>query len=194
MGQYYKAIILAEKSENSKSEFIRTWLDPLVYKNGSKLTEHAYIGNNFVAAVEAQISPDGMFYRSRLVWAGDYADPEPLGDNLNQSVPEPLGDNLTQARLTTDTTVATTVYRFIVNHSKRQYVDKEKSTMLHPLPLLTVEGNGRGGGDYHGPRQEDVGIWARDVLSVELQAPGADYTEFLCGFAEPGSSSSNDYY
>jgi hypothetical protein len=196
MGQYYKAIILAEKSENSpnspKSEFIRTWLDPLSYNNGSKLTEHAYIGNNFVAAVEAQISPDGMFYRSRLVWAGDYADPEPLGDNLNQAVPGARLATYTSAVATDTAVAAPTVYRFIVNHTKRQYVDKEKSTVLHPLPLLTAEGNGRGGGDYHGPRQEDVGIWARDVLSAERIVPEAGYTEFVCGFAEPPCS--NDYY
>jgi hypothetical protein len=37
---------------------------------------------------------------------------------------------------------------------------------LHPLPLLTVEGNGRGGGDLH-DAPPIVGSWARDVISVE---------------------------
>jgi hypothetical protein len=33
--------------------------------------------------------------------------------------------------------------------------------------LLTVEGNGRGGGDYH-TDSTLVGSWARDIISVEM--------------------------
>ena len=42
---------------------------------------------------------------------------------------------------------------------------------LHPLSLLTAEGNGRGGGDYNGPNMDMVGTWARDVISMENEAP-----------------------
>ena len=44
MGQYYKVIILAEKS--GKKEFIRFSLNPSNYYNGVKLMEHSYIDNN----------------------------------------------------------------------------------------------------------------------------------------------------
>ena len=40
---------------------------------------------------------------------------------------------------------------------------------IHPLPLLTSEGNGRGGGDYHTSDEyleNMVGSWARDVIEV----------------------------
>jgi hypothetical protein len=37
---------------------------------------------------------------------------------------------------------------------------------IHPLPLLTCEGNGRGGGDYRG-ESDLVGRWSRDLISVE---------------------------
>ncbi|KAH3691136.1 hypothetical protein Pelo_19957 [Pelomyxa schiedti] len=45
---------------------------------------------------------------------------------------------------------STAAYRYIVNHSKRQYVDKSGclSLSIHPLPLLLAEGNGRGCGDF----------------------------------------------
>ena len=143
MGQYYKAIILAEKSENS-NEFICTWLEPLGNSEGSKLTEHAYLTSKTVATVEIQISPEGTHYKSRVVWAGDYADPEPrAGTNLYEAADE--------MRLTSVGCIhVPTPYRFIVNHTKRQYVDRDKSTVLHPLPLLTAEGNGRGGGTKGG--------------------------------------------
>ena len=74
MGQYYIPIILG--SQDPK-EFIRLWMDAHMYGNGLKLTEHSYIGNGFVCAFEFQISEDGPFYKSRVVWAGDYAEVEP---------------------------------------------------------------------------------------------------------------------
>ncbi len=66
-------------------------------------------------------------------------------------------------------------YPFCVNHTKKQYVDKRTvpstgDDRLHPLPLLTCEGNERGNGDYFGSYRY-VGSWARDVISVEKEAP-----------------------
>ena len=75
-------VILAEKSDK---EYIRTFLDPGMYDNGMKLTEHSYMDNNFMKVIENLIGPNGMFYKSRLVWAGDYADNEPnSGSNLHK--------------------------------------------------------------------------------------------------------------
>jgi hypothetical protein len=69
-------------------------------------------------------------------------------------------------------------YTYIVNHTKKVYV--KKTDGLHPLSLLTAEGNGRGGGDYNGPNMDMVGTWARDVISMENEAP--DYTLVDCVF------------
>ena len=41
MGQYYIAIILAEKG-TTKNEYIRVYLDTSRYDSGSKLMEHSY--------------------------------------------------------------------------------------------------------------------------------------------------------
>jgi hypothetical protein len=82
----------------------------------------------------------------------------------------------------------TTIYRYIINHSKKQFVDKmaskaeEEGMKYHPLPLLTCEGNGRGGGDYRGDSPL-IGSWARDVISVEVEAP-ADYKELVFNLLE----------
>ena len=42
---------------------------------------------------------------------------------------------------------------------------------IHPLPLLTCEGNNRGGGDYRGDEKGLIGAWARDVISIDNMVP-----------------------
>jgi hypothetical protein len=112
------------------------------------------------------------------VWAGDYADNEVYltegyckiklyemcGDDNIVSAPRPNVNEF---------------YRYIINHTKKQYIDKlnkMNSDKIHPLPLLTCEGNGRGGGDYYGT-ESFIGSWARDVISVSNIQPN-DFEEF----------------
>jgi len=167
MGQYYLAVFLAEDGK-----FIRAFVNPHTYNSGAKLTEHSYLGNAFMDAVEFMLSPDGMFYKSRLVWAGDYADPEESGDNLN-----------TMARRAEDKMVILqkrTECRFILNHTKKLFINKDTIGDIHPLALLTAEGNGSGGGDYHGEDEDKCGSWARDVISMDSSDNG--YTEYVYRF------------
>ena len=176
MGQYYLAIILGEK-DLSKKEIIRVFIDPHDFNNGAKLIEHSYVNNSFVNTLEYQLTPEGMFYKSRVVWAGDYADVEKDSEenlyhisnidiNKNKRYVGPIKDSKE--------------YKYIINHTQKQYVDKS-NIYMHPLPLLTAEGNGRGGGDYHGKNIQLIGKWARDVISVEKEKP-EEYTELICEF------------
>ena len=181
MGQYYIAIIL---SDNKKTpEKIRMWMTPINYENGIKLMEHSYIENNFVQAFEHLISPEGMFYMSRIVWAGDYADPEKNKSCNLYTKAYNKYTGLLQCPKSHDTSS----YRYIVNHSQKLYVDKERcpenkyNLIVHPLPLLVSEGNGCGGGDYRGNNVELCGTWARDNISVEKTMPTA-YNELVCDF------------
>jgi hypothetical protein len=83
--------------------------------------------------------------------------------------------------------------KYIVNHDKKQFVDKTKVPQdadgwrIHPLPLLTVEGNLRGGGDYFSENgKEFVGSWARDIISIESKKADIpkDYVEIIPNFME----------
>ena len=173
MGQYYYPIVLSADGK------IVVWMLAHRYGNGLKLTEHSFIGNNFVSTFEFGLSPEGIYHKSRVVWAGDYADEEPEGKNLHKMCSE--YNEIRPDEKNTDK------YRFIVNHSKRLFVDKTKvptkdGFTLHPLPLLTAEGNGRGGGDYR-DGEPLVGSWARDIISVEETAP-TDYEELLFNLVE----------
>ena len=177
MGQYYTPIILAEKG-TTVAEFIRLLLSAHCYDNGMKLMEHSYLKNTFVSALEYLISPDGMFYKSRVVWAGDYADKEPNSDTNLYGMA-----NHDEGKFLCPPSHDTSCYRYIVNHTKKQYVDKHQlEHNIHPLPLLTAEGNGRGGGDYTGTNSHLCGTWARDLLSVERDLPDRQYKELVCLF------------
>ena len=182
MGQYYKAIILAD-SKQAGREIIRRWVHPHDYGYGSKLMEHSYFDNHFVTDLEYQLTPEGQFYRSRVVWAGDYAEEE---DAVDRDVDNTL-TNLYHLCENNDTHQPfphhdTSSYRYLINHTKKLYVDKQKEH-IHPLPLLIAEGNGAGGGDYRGDNEYLCGSWARDVISVEKTAPEG-YQELVCRFEE----------
>lgn len=169
MGQYYHVIFLADKG-TSKNEVIRAFALPW-FGNGAKLTEHSYINNPFVNAVEYFLSPEGMFYKTRIVWAGDYADNEVgLEQNLHT-----MCEDYPNKELKPSLQIPIE-YKYIINHTKKQYVNKDKYKSYHPLPLLTAEGNGRGGGDYKEDDEEYVGIWSRDVISIEKNIP-SEYVE-----------------
>lgn len=187
MGQYYKPVSV-DKMEHVYSH---------EYDNGLKLMEHSWIGNNFVAVVERLIAKGGRWYGDRIVWAGDYADEEPdhsEGENLyslsenNKIKPKPVKNN------------GNPEFRFIVNMDKKQFVDLEKVPVsnvwtdpdtkkeykyfIHPLPLLTCEGNGRGGGDFRGDEKKLVGVWARDRITVQNELPEDGYVELLFNLRE----------
>ncbi len=183
MGQYYKFIILAKNKEHNNKEIILCVLEPRSYDTGSKLMEHSYINTKMMNTVEYLISKEGRFYKSRIVWAGDYADEEEGYDDEEET------SNL--YRLADDyssytNTVSHSFGRYIVNHTKQLYVDKERTSdnnIIHPLPLLISEGNGSGGGDYSGHNQHLCGSWSRDVISMEDEIPD-DYCEVVCDFEE----------
>lgn len=182
MGQYYVAIILGNKPDGGEKEVIRYHLYPHGYGSGSKLCEHSFLQNKFVKKIEQLICPSGIFYKSRIVWAGDYADKE---ENLDKSLYEMVEDKEYNQMLCIKDDDKYNYYRFLVNHTKKQYVDKTKSiSQIHPLPLLVCEGNKRGGGDYRGNDSELCGTWSRDIISVEIDHPSGEYSELTCHFKD----------
>lgn len=152
--------------------------------------EHSYISNNFVEAVEFLLINDGeekgRWADSRIIWAGDYADAEAKDGENYYSLAADTG-----TRLQFLITAVPENYPYLVNHTKKEYVDKKKlptfgennDWMIHPLPLLVAEGNGRGGGDYHGDNQDYVGRWARCIINLMKEIPDG-YTEIKPDFLE----------
>ena len=174
MGQYYKPISIEKK------EFVLSH----DYGNGLKLMEHSWIGNPFVGIVEDLIAEGGDWHGDRIVWAGDYADEE---KNRKSNMYSLVDSDRHNGQIKPEATK--NKYRYVLNMDTMEYVDTKKIPLsdvyeedgkewpftIHPLPLLTCEGNGRGGGDF---RKEDplVGKWARNRVSVSKRKPKG-YTE-----------------
>jgi hypothetical protein len=168
MGQYFKPTILKE-NKKTVDKFLYSW----DYDNGLKLMEHSYIGNTLVSAFEQLIQDNPQ----RVVWAGDYAD-ECKGrkSNVYHRCKDSLKANPNQLENATEY-----AYPFIINHSKKEFVNKHNvkemsaewadGMKIHPLPLLTCEGNNRGGGDFRGDEKGIVGRWARDIIEVSVNEP-----------------------
>ena len=201
MGQYYYPTILREKNKRFYSEEFY----PLDYDNGLKLTEHSYCGNHFVETVMAQL----LNKPGRLAWLGDYhsdGDFAELNPGLPKIIEKKFNEHYKCFTLrgredfchgkhvrhyNKPEEVKERQGRFILNHDKKCYIDMveyEKNNLtctedddwqFHPIPLLTAVGNGRGGGDFHGIGEEDVGCWAGDLLEVRNAKPSGyiDVTE-----------------
>ena len=174
MGQYYHPCILDALGK------VLMWMNAHHYGNGMKLMEHSFMKNGFVNTFEYSLTPGQRYHKSRVVWAGDYAKPE---EDAEKNIHAMCDEYSLIACHEKDTTE----FPFIVNHTKKLFVNKKKvptkeGLTLHPLPILTAEGNGLGGGDYHSDSML-VGSWARDVISVEKEMP-AEFIEILFELTE----------
>lgn len=167
MGQYYQVVFL---SEDGKSIIFA--IHPHDFSNGAKLGEHSKIYNSLMNTVEALLSPEGYFYKSRIVWAGDYALPEPENTKNLYLLAEEKKEEF-------DTIWASkpkypeniSEYKYIVNHSKNLYIEINKELYddyweIHPLPYMVCDGEGR------------IGKWARDIISMEKEKPEG-FTQYL---------------
>jgi hypothetical protein len=173
MGQYYLVTVLGS-------------MYCVHSQTGLKLMEHSYFGDLFILSVESLIRPGGLWYMKQLVWSGDYADPEPeKGKNFWQMKLKQLNPLINPLRKHC---------RYVLNHDKKLYVDirkleKEEISYpiypIHPLPLLCAEGNGRGGGDFHGSDPNNiVGSWARNRISVQTIRPTNEFKELIFDLRE----------
>ena len=196
MGQYYRPIVLKQNWKNEEQPIAGT-LSPYDYDNGAKLMEHSYVGNNFVKAAMRMIEHIGQGKAVPFVWCGDYADPvntpnHPvggidlyscsctwIGDDKDSKEYKELKESLNNVRLCRKS--------YIINETKKQFVcipkfDKDK-WLIHPLPILCADGNGRGGGDYGyyaSANMKLVGTWAYDEIRLGTKADTEGYED--CGW------------
>ena len=170
MGQYFQACLKGQRAKKNWRKY-----NPHHLNCGAKLTEHSYKECWYVMYIKHFL----FKHKQYVVWAGDYADNEPgREDNLFF-----LGKLMKVNPEEFDCAIKEQpAMRYLVNHTKRLYLDYAKLTpsvgdyTLDPLPLFTAEGNGRGNGDYDGDNQERIGEWARDLISIEEELPNG-YTE-----------------
>lgn len=155
MGQYYTPVIQAESGLHSFCAYR--------FDNGLKLTEHAWVGNNFVAAVLNYVHHQEG---ARLWWLGDYAEPRDFENKLVKFDSGQLKKIFADQYDCNDGIDEHYKCYVVVNVDKHEYIDllDYNPGELCPIPLLTAVGNGRGGGDFWGENEEEVGSWAGDLI------------------------------
>lgn len=189
MGQYYKAVNIDKKE----------MLVPWTWNNGAKLMEHSWLPNDFVGVAMKKLTSD--WKGDRIVWAGDYGDEGLFMEDLsNASKEETLysyaSNNFTEIKnyKTFNVEKFNVQFPFIINYDKKEFIDTRKCPsmdgwIVHPLPLLTSNGNGRGGGDYRVYDDDNdislkfVGTWAGDRIAVVEELP-QQYEEIEPNFKE----------
>jgi len=196
MGQYYKPTFLNKTTDVTANDYnpIMFQLSPHTFDKGAKLMEHSYVGNPLVQAVENLLAKDNE--GTPFVWAGDYADPyQGFTSNLYE-----MGDKEEEAKGLAELITTSfkgilgmkcykvdnpKAYKYIINHTKKLYVSvPQKIGAIHPLPLLTAESNGLGGGDYYSKVGEKfVGAWKYDKISMGDEVPDG-YEELNVTFRE----------
>ena len=193
MGQYYHPCIL-KKNWKTANQPVKMTLYSWDYDNGAKLMEHSYVGNEFVMAVMYLLA-HGMKGHP-FVWCGDYADKKVTKAYPKEIKHEYDGEVEFEGTLDIYEKASDLVeggsghglyelykraipnysqlhsYKYIINRTKNEYVTvpnfKPNAWVVHPLPLLCADGNGRGGGDYgeEWPDADMVGRWAYDIIDV----------------------------
>lgn len=204
MGQYYKATFLDKNADVTANDWnpIKMQLSPYDFDNGAKLMEHSYVRNTLVQAVEYLLAKDKD--GTPFVWAGDYAEDYPgfttnlfdVGDkqeSCRAGLAELFKDGvLTEYKGNFDEPYYRIKrpknYKYVINYTKKMYVEipphRTGELTIHPLPLLTCESNGLGGGDYFSEKDADlVGSWKYDRISVGDEIP-RDFKELKVNFKE----------
>jgi hypothetical protein len=192
MGQYFKPMTVRKVGVNRADNTVIArplkWMYSHDYDNGLKLMEHSWLLNPFVNTFAKTLLTDKP---KRVVWGGDYADGEP---NTNYKEIDSRGEERTydknlytfcddDIKIKPDEITVEEQDEFLnkrpylCNYTKKEYVDLRKlpkdndGWRVHPLPLLTSDGNGRGGGDYHNDNVTFVGVWTRNYIAFRTRIP-----------------------
>lgn len=165
MGQYYGIYMI---NETTKEITATTYIGGEIL---GKLLEHAWWNNKAVNTICAKIYKNPC----RVGWIGDYANDTDCNDDIYDAVWNVYNKHEDLSSISFDLKG-----KYLCNHDTNHYIsfDNYKAQnrtpngeLLHPLPLLTVIGNGMGLGDYYGCNDECVGDYYMNLISIEDEAP-----------------------
>lgn len=193
MGQYYRTVYGDLKGKlisvfDLTVDNLPKGLEESKY-TGAKLMEHSYWDVIYVNSISNLLFNNP----GRIIWLGDYAEDEDLKYLMRINSAEEIF-SYRQVWGEKSVKLSSVNYsdfnmkdKYLVNHDKKLYlscnsyykesksfVSKGCDLVIHPLPLLTAVGNGRGGGDfdsYAKKGMEYVGLWAWDLIEIKDDIP-----------------------
>ena len=199
MGQYYKAVVLADRADGRSSYGMKVFAFP----GSMKLTEHSWNGNSDVAEVVNEVVrwTSLIDVKVRVAWVGDYSrgwfrDTGKQGIHEEAYIAawgryhhiEPTRGHPAFGRLyAVDDDLKEAVEIWGVGY--REEMEKEHGEWwMCAWPILNAVGNGQGGGDYHGVNEGLAGRWAYHRQRI-VHRPPYGYRELPAHlFAEGGMS------
>lgn len=181
MGQYYYAAL----RDPADGKMIIG--NPHHFDYGLKLMENGFVDSTFVKIVFSML----MDHPMQVAWVGDYAqEKDLLKFNVDSSKVKVFIDEswekndadqeLLERYYPGDKVMGHYFGEFVViNHTKKEFFDQHKywkrvcpsknpgaEYMIDPLVALVAIGNGKGGGDFWGVGEEEVGRWATDTIEI----------------------------
>lgn len=187
MEQYFRALLY--NKENGTNTVYRWSGIGKSLDSDTPLNRQYWWYNNFVGKIAKILYKNPL----KVAWVGNLSDESKALLNAAWSV---MSNTIEIANI-----VDTAMFmegKYLINHTQMLYISgsdyKDEMAqkvigisdeqILHPLPLLTALGNGKGDNDYHGRNQLDVGSWSYNVISVDDVPPNDDYEKINCFFAE----------
>lgn len=166
-------------------------LEPMDYNSEALIHDHAWTDDGIMHAVERALSPEGPWYKHRLIWAGMKVDAkesslEQTAENVKKEIrlqelfrkgteEENLYRVAWKYFLINDGFEETqeATLRYLVNHTKKEYVDMHAlpesadylECSVHPLPFLLCSKTRAYGYDAY------AGRWRADSISTERTLP-----------------------
>lgn len=181
MGQYYRPAIITK--EGQLRSYSRLVADTDKEYTPAKIMEHSYLGNFICKCFSSLIYENPC----RVAWVGDYAGDEEVmkrypklnsvwedknvekEDKVNLLLPNNPLDIGELNLINLDKKCYLNIPNYVLQCSKN--TSDREDWLIHPLPLLTAIGNGKGGGDYYGTNEEQVGCWAMDLIYFSSKIP-----------------------
>ena len=181
MGQYYYAML----RDPSDGKYIVGHPHHFCY--GLKLMEHGTIDSDFTKIVFSMIKNHMM----NIAWVGDYAeendlakfgtDPSKVKAFIDAAYEKDHEDTQLLERNYPGNKVSGWFGEYLViNHTKKEFFNQHKywkrvcpdknpgaEYMIDPLVALGAIGNGKGGGDFWGTGDDEVGRWATDAIELK---------------------------
>lgn len=192
MGQYWKAVVLTERSEIDGRNHMQVFR-PRDVNEGMKLMEHAYDHNAFVAEVWCAIMDSSRFSETtRAAWVGDYSEDwyRPSDEVRYNAHREAWPACWGLYACMHSHRYGNHEEGYILDEDRMEYIEAPElgaSRGVSNLAILLAVGNGAGGGDYRGRFKEMAGRWAYDHLRWSKYRPGSDWTLIPNGTFREGS-------